>query len=405
MQLGVIIGTLNRGGTETQLTQILPQLAKTGFEVSVFVLSTPGPLADELRAGGVAINRPTLPALFRSLPKLFFKIIDRIYTLMNLCVFLLKHRKGILHFYLPHAVIIGGLLAVWWHPRTVVSQRGLLNYRHKYPGFVTKLERLALRKARAVLVNSKAVGRTLREDGLTRDDIALIYNGIAPERLDPPHAQRANVRDELGIGAGEWVLVILANLHPYKGHADVLAALGILKTASALPAAWRLVLIGHDSAKGKNKTQLAQLYAIAAELEIEDHLLFLGERSDAPRLLRAADIGILPSHEEGFSNALLEMMGAGLAVIATDVGGNGEALDGGNAGLLVLPRDPKALADAILRLQDKNLGAALAIRARQRVEAEFSLDTCVKRHLAFYRSLMGSGQPGYVNTIVNKGKN
>ena len=62
--------------------------------------------------------------------------------------------------------------------------------------------------------------------------------------------------------------------------------------------------------------------------------MFLGERTDAVRLLRAADVGILPSHEEGFSNALLEMMGAELAIIATDVGGNAEAL-GGEAGLIV----------------------------------------------------------------------
>jgi glycosyltransferase involved in cell wall biosynthesis len=402
MQLGVVIGTLNRGGTETQLAQVLPQLVKRGFEVSVFVLSALGPMADELRCGGVLIRHPTLPNMFQSLPRRFSKYIVFIYTMLNLFLFSFEHRKGILHFYLPHAVILGGLLSIWWHPRVVISQRGLLNYRHKYSGLAAKLERFAFRKARAVLVNSKAVGRTLREDGLARDDITLIYNGVAPERLDPPQAQRMNVRAELGIGADEWALVILANLHPYKGHADVLAALGLLEKAAALPKAWRLLLIGRDV-----DNQFLQLRAMAAELQIEDHLLFLGERSDVPRLLRAADIGILPSHEEGFSNALLEMMGAGLAIIATEVGGNNEALNGGECGLLVPPRDPPALADAILHLKDRRLCAALGAKARCRVEAEFSLETCVQRHLAFYQNLMSRQELDQLNlnNVANKKRN
>ena len=120
--------------------------------------------------------------------------------------------------------------------------------------------------------------------------------------------------------------------------------------------------------------------------------MFLGERTDAVRLLRAADVGVLPSHEEGFSNALLEMMGAGLAIIATDVGGNAEAL-GNEAGLIVPAQNPKALMQALHGFQDKRLRALHGAKARSRVVSKFSIEECVRHHLDFYQNLMAKSHP------------
>ena len=128
-----------------QLVQILPQLAKKGFEVSVFVTDCVGPLADELRSHNITVRHPAVLRIFKGLPFLFFKLMRLIHVSLYLLFFAFKHRKGILHFYLPQAVIFGGLLTVWWHPCVIISQRGLLTYRRKYPAFVTDLERFIFR--------------------------------------------------------------------------------------------------------------------------------------------------------------------------------------------------------------------------------------------------------------------
>jgi glycosyltransferase involved in cell wall biosynthesis len=397
IKLGIVIGSMQRGGAEMQLAQLLPRLKQSGLTISVFVIGPMGPVADDLRNSDIAVIGSDLPKALRRLPALLRRPLRTFWAMPQLLAFALRHRHGILHLYLPEAVISGGLLAVWWHKRVVASQRGLITYRHKYPFFVAAIERYVFRNCRALVANSEGVRRALHADGLGRE-IGLIYNGIGPERLDPPNAEREAVRAELGIAHDEWVLVVLANLHPYKGHVDLIEALIRLKAEDALPARWRLILIGRDIDTGgaevppDSKTSWrSHLHEICREHDLDRHVLFLGERKDGVRLLRAADIGVLPSHEEGFSNALLEMMGAGLAIIATDVGGNAEAL-GGEAGLIVPAQDPKTLMQALQRLQDRPLRAMHGAKARRRVETEFSLETCVRRHLDFYQSLMPAGE-------------
>ncbi|MEX2352576.1 MAG: glycosyltransferase family 4 protein, partial [Gammaproteobacteria bacterium] len=102
-----------------------------------------------------------------------------------------------------------------------------------------------------------------------------------------------------------------------------------------------------------------------------------------------ADLGVLPSHQEGFSNSLLEMMAAGLPVIATDVGGNGEAIIDNASGLLVPPQDPKALGHAIARIAaDPVLRRGLGDSARARMRECFSIERCAEEYRQVYTDLL-----------------
>jgi glycosyltransferase involved in cell wall biosynthesis len=104
--------------------------------------------------------------------------------------------------------------------------------------------------------------------------------------------------------------------------------------------------------------------------------------------LRAADLAVLPSHEEGFSNALIEKMSAALPIITTNVGGNPEALDHGKAGRLVPPHDPAALASAIASLIKDRPGAlAMGQRALLRARSLYALQPCVDCYEAVYQNL------------------
>ena len=179
IKLGVVIGSMQRGGTETQLAQLLPRLKQGGMTISVFVIGPTGPVSDELRNSDIGVIEVDLPKALRRLPTLLRRLLRGFWAMPQFLAFALRHRHGILHLYLSEAVISGGLLTVWWHKRVVVSQRGLITYRHKYPLFVTALERYVFRNCRALIANSESVRRALRADGVERE-IGLIYNGIAP---------------------------------------------------------------------------------------------------------------------------------------------------------------------------------------------------------------------------------
>jgi glycosyltransferase involved in cell wall biosynthesis len=128
-------------------------------------------------------------------------------------------------------------------------------------------------------------------------------------------------------------------------------------------------------------TYAGELACLADNNGIGAKLLWLGVRDDIPDLLGAADLGLLSSHQEGFSNALLELMAAGLPVVATDVGGNREAVIDGETGILVPPRSPNALAQAIVDLaNDAEARTRFGAAGRRRVSQEFSLDSCVEHY-------------------------
>ena len=135
-------------------------------------------------------------------------------------------------------------------------------------------------------------------------------------------------------------MVVVANLIAYKGHSDLLEALA--KANSRLPSGWRLFVAGRDDGAG------ATLKSWAEALGIGDNTIWAGERSDPDNVYAAADLFVLPSHEEGFSNSLIEAMGYGLPVIATAVGGNLDAVQSGDSGVLVPVRTPEALGEAIV---------------------------------------------------------
>ncbi|MGC1253362.1 MAG: glycosyltransferase, partial [Xanthobacteraceae bacterium] len=252
-------------------------------------------------------------------------------------------------------------------------------YQAAYP-LLGRLERMLHRRTLGMIGNSQAVvDQLVLETGDARK-VALIHNGI---ELPPPlpAAECQRIRQALQIPNETLVIAIVANLVPYKGHRDLLEALALAQ--DELPRSWRVIAIGRDDGIG------AELKRQAQALNISGNILWLGERSDVGRLLAASDIFVLPSHQEGFSNALLEAMAANLPAIATAVGGNIDAVRDSDTGLLVRVKDPQGLAATIVRLaKDPALCRRLGDAARLQVEHRFSLDACVERYDRLYRALI-----------------
>ncbi|MFQ5957925.1 MAG: glycosyltransferase [Alphaproteobacteria bacterium] len=374
----VVIGDLDVGGTERHLVQVLSRLPRERYRVQVYALSHKGELAPELEAAGVPVIGPPFSAFLRhALGRVGRRTLLLAVSAARLCLLMLRERPAVVHLFLPEAYVVGALCALLTRcPVRVMSRRSLNVYQRNHP-IVRRVERWLHRRMQAVLGNSAAVVGELRAEGAPAARLGLIYNGVD---LAPYTAERSSKRAELGIDESALVMVIVANLIAYKGHADLLDALGTVR--DSLPEGWLLLCAGRDDGRGK------ALRAQAAGHGLGDHVRWLGERSDVPALLCCADIGILCSHQEGFANAILEGMAAGLPMVVTDVGGNREAVVDGLTGMIVPPRDPGVLGGAVLSLaREPARRKAMGEAGRRRAADRFSLDACVARYERLYGAL------------------
>jgi glycosyltransferase involved in cell wall biosynthesis len=379
-----VIGQLEVGGAETHLAAVLPALVRRGWGASIYSLAGDGPLRPAMQDGGVRVIVPPLRRGALRFPGA--RSLRMAFVAAHLFSVMIRQRFGIVHFFLPEAYLVGAPAAALARiPVRVMSRRSLNRYQSRLSA--ARFERRLHPAMTAVLGNSRAVIDELREiEAVPAQKLGLIYNGL--ECCDQLADGRA-VRAALRLAPDALMLVTVANLIPYKGHVDILEALALARPD--LPADWRLLVVGRDDGIGD------QLRAWAQRLGIGGNVLFLDTRSDVPGLLAAADIGLLCSHEEGFSNAVLEGMAAALPMIVTDVGGNPEAVQDGMSGIVVPPRDPARLAEAIVRLaKDAPLRARFGDAARRRVRDCFTLDRCVAQYDALYRTLLAGGLPADV---------
>jgi len=359
-------------------------LVRNGWAASLYSLAGHGPLSAELAKGGVSVFVPPFEPAAQST---WFARWGRLAAAaVHLFSVLLYRRPSIVHFFLPHAYLVGAPAALLARrPIRVMSRRSLNVYQAKHR-ILSVVERRLHRLMTAVLGNSRSVIRELKdEEGVPDRRLALIYNGIDCDRFSGSGARHA-VRGVPTIENSALTLVIVANLIEYKGHLDLVEALG--EAAPQMPVGWRLLVVGRDDGLGP------AVKARAAEVGIAANIALLGPRNDVPDLLQTCDIGLLCSHEEGFSNSVLEAMAAGLPMVVTDVGGNAEAVVDGKTGLVVPPRHPERLSGAILQLaHDPALRARMSVAARARVREHFSLEQCVAGYERLYRTLLAGGAP------------
>jgi glycosyltransferase involved in cell wall biosynthesis len=378
-RLLILTGGLGVGGTERHLSLVLPELAARGWPIEVALLAESGSMAEPLRSAGIRLHAVPERILV-NLPKI--RAVSALGSQIGGVIALLRRlRPDILHCFLPHPCIVGAAAALGGPAGTLVmSKRSQMIRPAAFPGD-KKLERWALRRAARVLAHSNVVAEELAEAGVERSRIVLVHNGIDLAAWMAGAVERDRTRSREGWGADEVVILATANLIPYKGHETLLRAAGHLRRRGL--AAWRLALVG-----GGADDYRARLGRLAEEEGIAGRVVFLGPRRDIPFLASAADIGALASAHEGFANALIEYMAAGLPAVATNVGGNRDAVIDGVTGALVPAGAPEPLAAALARLiGDPALRRAQGQAGQQRAAAEFSLAACVDGYERVYRSL------------------
>lgn len=240
------------------------------------------------------------------------------------------------------------------------------------------------RNADFVVAVSQCVADFLGANGFKQYRISRIYNGIDAEAWQARVTDR-DVRAELGLTEAERILLMAAQFVPWKRHEDAVRAMPrILERVPAV----RLVLAGSDL-WGTHPEIEADLKALAAELNVADEVLFVGQRDDVPDLMDAAELVLIPSDAEPFGRTTIEAMALGKPVVGTRAGGLPEVVRDGETGLLVVPRFPESLADACLRLlENESLAYRIGEASRARVEKHFNMSTVTAETLALYRKML-----------------
>jgi len=379
----VVIGSLDVGGAERHLVQVLPLLAKRGYQIAVFCLSHRGEMASQLEHDGVSVQAIDDSIEPRHRASLATRIWQLIRSSLALRMLIRIRQPNVVHFFLPAAYVVGAICALAAGHRCLVMSRRSLNEYQRRHSVAAIIERWLHGRMRILLGNSEAVLRQLAEEGAPVERLRLIYNGIDVSPVTVTPEVRAESRRSMGIDRNTFVIIMVANLISYKGHEDLLHAIAMIK--DKLPPDWLLLCVGRDDGL------LVHLERLARKLGIEKSVLWLGGRRDIAELLAASDLGILCSHQEGFSNAVLEYMAASLPVVVTDVGGNKEAVIDGETGWVVPPHSPVALAEAIEQASRvESDRRAMGQAARRRVKERFDLSRTITAYADMYASIIAS---------------
>jgi glycosyltransferase involved in cell wall biosynthesis len=445
----VLIPSLAVGGAEVDLVRNLPRIDRTRFKIIVCTYLDRGVLANKLVEAGIEVVGPfpypprwrqRLRRLFRladdsgrleggssqkpipAKPRRFLRLLghgllpavlratrtDRL--ILRIGAGLARATPGahsyfqiagsvaslvraadihVIHAMLPMSYVIGGMASSSVGGRPLAMSRLSLNYYHEQHAVIGVIERALLHRTVDLAIgNSTAVRDDLEREGIPRSRLRIIYNGIDRARFLGELIETRRARDRLGLAQSSLVLSVVANLWPYKGHADLLHALHLAR--KQLPLDWVLLVVGRNVDGHR-----AKLERLAEELGLAGHIRFLGERDDVAAILSACDIHVSASHTEGLPNNIIEAMCAGVPVVATAVGGVPELVVDSRTGFLVPKMEPQALAEALGTLaQDRDRRVQMGAAGRARVDAHFTIERSVAALEEVYGELAARSNAG-----------
>lgn len=353
-----LVSTLGIGGQEMVIHSLVAHADRHRFRPIVLTLHGGGPVAERIEALGVPVE--VLGEGDLSARVLIRRLTARLRALA----------PDVLHTHNPAPHQIGAVAKLLAGvPALVHTKHG----RNNFPNRVRRWKEQAAGRVTNLVVpvslDAAEVARTI--DRVPARKIRVIHNGISLEG-----SRRADV-----LPAGRPARAVhVARLNRVKDQWTLLDATRLLVDRHP---GFHLDIVGDGPVGDK-------IRAYATELGLDEAVTFHGMQDDVVPFLAAADLFLLSSVSEGIAITMLEAMGAGLPVVATDVGGNREVVVPGETGLLVPPRNPTALADAVdAVLEDPARARAWGAAGRRRVESEFSIAGTVAAYESAYLEVLG----------------
>lgn len=370
LRIGFVLHVMQVAGAEVLVAETIRRLRAT-IVPTVLCLDGVGALGERMQTEGVDVI-----ALSRR-PGLDFSVARRMAKVIR------ARRLQVLHAHQYTPFFYGALAARLANigTRVIFTEHG----RH-YPDVISWKRRLANRVVfdrladRITGVCDFSARGLAEHDGFSRSRIEVIENGIDLARYQTPVDRKA-LRLRLRLDPARRYVASVARLHPVKDHRTLLEAFShVAQIASDVD----LLLVGD----GPLRSELEQQ---ASALGIASRVCFTGLRDDVPDILAAIDVFTLSSLSEAASITLLEAMAAGVPVVVTDVGGNGEIIRDGLDGLLTPRGDARALADALTKvLSNRPFAVSLGRSGAERVSSRYQLNRTIERYLKMYQQLAGS---------------
>lgn len=359
-----LIDVLEKGGSQRQLLAVCEALIERGDQVTVAAFHAhPSPMREEFERTGARV------LLLGKRGRFDPAFLGRLKTLVRDGDFDLVQSMAIQTSFWA-ARVMGG------EKRRPAFVGAMLNCHRLRKGPFRIAERFAIAPCLdAIFVNSAAAARLYKRYVPTPPPIWCVPNGVEIPEL----GRRAEIRREFGLAEEDFAVVAVGRLSAVKRYDDLIeAASQLLHRGCPL----KLILIGDGPERGALENR-------ARDLGIADIVRFAGEMQNPVTLLEGFDALALPSESESSPNALLEGMAAGLACVAARVGGVKEIAEDGRTALLVPPREPAKLAEAILQLwQSPQRRRKIGRAARAAVARRFSMKRKTERLLARYDNLI-----------------
>ena len=358
-----VIDTCGPGGAET----VFVELATSGnadAAPSLAVITGPGWVADTLRERGV---EPTFIPMGRRMDIGF---------VLRLCRLVRRHRIELIHAHLFSTGVYAALAALLTRRRLIVTIHG-----HTEIEQGARLSRLRfglLRWASDYVVTvSDSLGKLLRNGRTFRpEQVRTIHNGVDVGRFRA--ARTDTLREQLAVPEHALLVGAVGNFRESKDYTNLIRAIAHARQDGAPIVC---AIVGQF-----DRRYYPEALALQRELGLEHAIHFLGFSKDIPGFLAGVDAYALSSSAEGFSIVVVEAMVAGLPVVATRSGGPEEIVSDGVDGLLVPPRDPAALGDALATLaRDEALRERLAGAATDSAARRFTRQAMLDAYHALYR--------------------
>lgn len=376
-----VITALGVGGAERMLLKLLGAQALSSIDQQVVAMLPGGSMAEPMRATGAQVHMLD-----------FLGGIPLVEASTRLALLARRQKPALIHGWMYHGNL-GATLA-----RAAAGRRLPLVWavRQSLPSLEGEnaFARLGIRLNKAwssypdcLLFNSRTSLEQHRAFGFDTRRAQYLPNGFDTAVFSPCPEMRARSRADWGAPEGAVVFGLLARYHPVKDHAVFLQA--SRKVIEARPQV-QLVMAG--TAVDANNRELVRAISDAG---LDGKVQLLGERKDVAAILSGLDVYVSSSRAEAFSNSVGEALSCALPCVVTDVGESRQLV--GGAGRVVPPRDPVALADAMVALVDlgSEARAALGQRGRQRMISEFGLEVVAQCHADLYAKLAaGLQRPG-----------
>lgn len=358
-----VVRNLGTGGTEAGVRKLLAGLDPSLFEQVVCTVVA-GPARDPITGTrivnlGLEVNQSgfLVPSLFRMF---------------------LRERPDIVHsrnWAAIEAVPAARLARV---QAVVHSEHGLdVGSIHDQPWRRRKFRRMCLGWADCTF----AVSDELRDYYarllcVSPERLQVIRNGVDTDRFRPNLEARGSFRQKIGASASAFVVGTVSRLDPIKDHRTLFRAAELVLAAGV---DLHLVVVGDGPERQRLEDDLQRRPALRGRTA------FVGEADNVPEWLNSFDVFVLPSLSEGMSNTLLEAMATGVATVASRAGGNPEVIEEHRSGLLFQPGNAPVLGDILVQLaRDAERREAMARRARERIQATFSLEGMLRDYTNLY---------------------